>query len=146
MSILRFFGSGRISSELTKTIRKNKNGEELFLCHFQFENFNYIDPETRKPVNSYYLCEVKGEYGKKIYENFIKGQKVLIFGQETNQRTFEKDGKITGHCLLHCDRVEFMGNPFNNDDANNKEPFKNIKDMVKNVELDEDIGDGETFS
>ena len=144
MAIIQFFGSGKISSNLTKTIRKKTNGEELFLCHFQFENFNYIEPETRKPIYSYYLCEVKGEYGKKIYENFIKGQKILIHGIETNQRYKNKEGKIVSGCILHLDKVEFMAN-VTESDVNNQEPYENIKDMV-NINIEEDIGDTETFN
>ena len=142
---IEVIGTGYISSDITKTIRKKANGEEIFVCLFQFANFNYVDPETRKNIYSYYLCDVMGKYGEIIYNNFIKGQKIFIHGQETNQRYKNKEGKIVSSCVLHLDKVEFMANPKDNDYFDKQEPSSNIENMLNNDMVDS-IKDTEIFT
>ena len=102
-------GTGYINSEISKGKKKTlKNGEELFTCYFQFANYNYTDKNTNKKVYSYYLCEVVGEYGKIIYNNFIKGQRIFIYAKETQQLFQDKNGNYKALTLLHIDKMEFI--------------------------------------
>lgn len=131
-------GTGYINSEITKGKKRIlKNDEELFTCYFQFANYNYTDRNTQKKVYSYYLCEVVGEYGKIIYSNFIKGQKVFILAKETQQLFQDKNGNYKAFTLLHIDKMEFMANP-NKDDKRNNEPSNSIENSI-DTQLENDI-------
>lgn len=129
-------GTGYINSEITKGKNK-KNGQEQFACFFQFANYNYTDPETRKKIYSYYLCQVVGEYGKLIYNNFIKGQKVFICAKETQQPFKDKNGTYKALTLLHIEKMEFMANP-KNEDIKDKEAANNITESI-NGQLEENV-------
>lgn len=142
---IEIIGTGYISSDITKTIRKKANGEEIFVCLFQFANFNYIDPVTRKNIYSYYLCDVLGKYGEIIYNNFIKGQKIFIHGQLTNQRYKNNDGKLVSSCVLHLDKVEFMANPKDDNYLEKQDPSSNINGIFDN-NITNEIKDTELFT
>ena len=139
-------GTGYISSNLSKYTKKKANGEEIFVCFFQFANFNYVDPKTRKNMYSYYLCDVMGKYGEIIYNNFIKGQKIFIHGILTNQRYKNKEGKIVSSCIFHLDKVEYMANPKDTNYLEKQETFSNIEEIINDDIIDTIKSDNEIFT
>ena len=139
-------GTGYISSNITKNIRKKANGEEIFVYFFQFANFNYVDPVTRKNIYSYYLCDVIGKYGEIIYKNFIKGQKIFVHGTVTNHRYINKEGKTVSSCIFHLDKVEYMANSKDNNYLEKQETMSNIEDVINDDIIDTIKSDNEIFT
>lgn len=132
-------GTGYINSEITKGKKRIlKNNEELFTCYFQFANYNYTDKNTRKKIYSYYLCEVAGNYGKIVYDNFVKGQKIFISAKETQQLFQDKNGNYKALTMLHIEKMEFMSNPKKDEDKTTNEPSNSIDENI-DTQLENDI-------
>lgn len=135
---LMAIGTGYINSEITKGKKRIINkSEELFTCYFQFANYNYTDKNSSKKIYSYYLCEVVGEYGKIIYDNFVKGQKIFICAKETQQPFQDKNGNYKALTMLHIDKMEFMANP-KEDEITTNVPVNDIEKSIDS-QLENDI-------